>query len=162
MTPKEKARELRDKFYMAIPGDEMGECYESSKQYPIGGYAPGFYSCKCVNCKIEFTVDKRAVQCKPCAIKMTQEETKQDLEEAAEIYSEYQLKGMADKSSKFECVNDFISGAKLQAERMYSEEEVLNILHTYSNHFEILTTPKFSNDMFFDMFFEWFKQFKKK
>jgi hypothetical protein len=32
MTPKQKARELRDKFYMAIPGDEMGKCYESSKQ----------------------------------------------------------------------------------------------------------------------------------
>ncbi len=32
MTPKEKAKELFNKFYMAIPGDEMGECYESSKQ----------------------------------------------------------------------------------------------------------------------------------
>lgn len=56
----------------------------------------------------------------------------------------------------------FQLGAKWQAERMYSEEEVLNILHLYSNHFEIYTTPKFSNNMFFDMFFEWFKQFKKK
>jgi hypothetical protein len=32
MTPKEKAKELFNKFYMAIPSDEMGECYESSKQ----------------------------------------------------------------------------------------------------------------------------------
>jgi hypothetical protein len=51
--------------------------YEEPKQYPIGGYAPGFYSCKCVNCKIEFTGDKRAVQCEPCAIKTTKEEPKQ-------------------------------------------------------------------------------------
>ena len=32
MTPKEKAKELFNKFYMAIPSDEMGKCYESSKQ----------------------------------------------------------------------------------------------------------------------------------
>ena len=32
MTAKEKAKELFNKFYMAIPSDEMGECYESSKQ----------------------------------------------------------------------------------------------------------------------------------
>jgi hypothetical protein len=46
---------------------------------------------------------------------------KTELEEAAEKYAEYQLKGIVDKSSKFECVNDFIAGAKDQAERMYSE-----------------------------------------
>ena len=32
MTPKEKADELFDKFYSAIPNDEMGENYESAKQ----------------------------------------------------------------------------------------------------------------------------------
>ena len=53
---------------------------EEPKQYPIGGYAPGYYSCTCVTCKKEFTGDKRAVQCEPCAIKMTKEEPKQDLE----------------------------------------------------------------------------------
>jgi hypothetical protein len=44
--------------------------YEEPKQYPIGGYAPGYYSCTCVTCKKEFTGDKRAVQCEPCAIEM--------------------------------------------------------------------------------------------
>jgi hypothetical protein len=32
MTPKEKAKELYDKFYMAIPSDEMGLCDEAAKQ----------------------------------------------------------------------------------------------------------------------------------
>lgn len=40
-------------------------------KYPIGGYAPGNYTCNCVTCKTQFTGDKRAVQCEPCAIKTT-------------------------------------------------------------------------------------------
>ena len=31
MTPKEKAKELYNKFYMAIPSDEMGLCDEASR-----------------------------------------------------------------------------------------------------------------------------------
>jgi hypothetical protein len=49
---------------------------EEPKQYPIGGYAPGFYSCTCVTCKEEFQGHKRATQCEHCAIKMTQKESK--------------------------------------------------------------------------------------
>lgn len=61
-----------DKFIykITIPQEES--------KYPIGGYAPGFYSCKCFTCKKEFTGDKRAVQCEPCAIKMIQEEPKKE------------------------------------------------------------------------------------
>lgn len=37
--------------------------------YPsIGGFAPGEYLCKCHICGDEFTGDKRAVECKHCAI----------------------------------------------------------------------------------------------
>lgn len=82
------------------------------------------------------------------------DELKETLEEAAQRMSI----GIREEDYK----DGFIDGAKYMAERMYSEEEVLNILHLYSNHFEIYTTPKFSNNMFFDMFFEWFKQFEKK
>lgn len=39
------------------------------KQYPIGGYAPGNYSCKCCVCGAKFFGDKRAVECEPCAMK---------------------------------------------------------------------------------------------
>lgn len=37
--------------------------------YPIGGYAPGNYLCRCVDCRKVFIGDKRAVQCEPCATK---------------------------------------------------------------------------------------------
>jgi len=37
-------------------------------KYPIGGFAPGYYSSKCVNCGQEFMGDKYAKQCEPCAI----------------------------------------------------------------------------------------------
>lgn len=38
------------------------------KKYPIGGFAPGHYSCKCGTCGETFRGDKRAVQCEPCAL----------------------------------------------------------------------------------------------
>lgn len=38
------------------------------KKYPIGGYAPGNYQCKCCRCGAEFIGDKRAVECEPCAL----------------------------------------------------------------------------------------------
>lgn len=37
-------------------------------KYPIGGYAPGNYFCKCQSCSEDFTGDKRSNQCEPCAI----------------------------------------------------------------------------------------------
>jgi hypothetical protein len=52
---------------------------EEPKQYPIGGYAPGFYSCTCVTCEQSFMGDKRAVQCEPCAIETTQESKQEAL-----------------------------------------------------------------------------------
>jgi hypothetical protein len=82
---------------------------EEPKQYPIGGYAPGYYSCTCVTCKTEFMGDKRAVQCEPCAIEMVSvkivknnggyqiEKPKQEtLEEAAEkMYTYDELRQIA-------------------------------------------------------------------
>ena len=41
-----------------------------STRYPIGGFAPGNYQCKCVDCKEIFIGDKRAVQCEKCATNM--------------------------------------------------------------------------------------------
>lgn len=39
-------------------------------EYPIGGYAPGNYTCNCITCKKQFVGDKRAVQCIDCATKI--------------------------------------------------------------------------------------------
>jgi|LakMenE18May11ns_1017448.scaffolds.fasta_scaffold9958902_25 hypothetical protein len=53
---------------------------------------------------------------------------------------------------------DFIAGAKWQAERMYSEEEVENILFRYAEE----EHAWFSCKSEIDSFNEWLKQFKKK
>jgi len=113
---------------------------EEPKQYPIGGYAPGNYYCTCVTCKIMFQGDKRAVQCEPCAIKTTQEEPKQEtLEEAAE------------RLIKLNRQDAFYEGAKWQAERMYNEEEVIQLLIKFNQEIQEVEDVK-----------DWFKQFKKK
>jgi hypothetical protein len=37
--------------------------------WPLLGYAPGSYFCKCHECKEQFDGDKRAIQCLPCAVR---------------------------------------------------------------------------------------------
>ena len=71
------------------------------------------------------------------------------LEEAAEKYDENNTNDKYGKSNKA-----IIEGAKWQAERSYSEEEVLDIIE---NAFQssLLTNKKISIS-------EWFEQFKKK
>jgi hypothetical protein len=68
------------------------------------------------------------------------------------------MKTMETKTKHIEDKQVFKQGADWQAERMYSEEEVLNILHDYRNHFEIYRNIQ----VLPDMFFPWFEQFKKK
>lgn len=50
-------------------------------KYPIGGFAPGYYSNKCVSCKEEFMGDKLARQCEPCAINTVNESNTKALAE---------------------------------------------------------------------------------
>ena len=80
--------------FMDSPGHNCG-CFtrvpKEEAKYPIGGYAPGYYGCTCVTCKTEFMGDKKAVQCEPCAIKMTQEELKQEI-----MYSEKDMQEYAE------------------------------------------------------------------
>jgi hypothetical protein len=66
------------------------------------------------------------------------------LEEAAEIYSKKSSASVFQEEHK----RDFIAGAKYQAERMYSEEEVLELLK--KSHFVEQNIE------------DWFEQFKKK
>jgi hypothetical protein len=160
---------------------------EEPKKYPIGGYAPGNYRCTCVTCKTKFMGDKRAVQCEPCAIKMTQEEPKQKIiasEEDAKIFVEAiknppapneELKQAFKNFSKQETLEKaakeqwgnvhrtgvlgFIEGAKWQAERMYSEEEVLQIAQFAFNAGRRVELKAVESDFSFE---KWFEQFKKK
>ena len=68
-----------------------------------------------------------------------------ELEKAALIY--------ASKPRKFGVRMTFIDGANWQAERMYSEEEVLEIIRQYALEEHLITSSK--PDI-------WFEQFKKK
>jgi hypothetical protein len=196
-----------DKFIykITIPQEES--------KYPIGGYAPGFYSCKCINCKTEFIGDKRAVQCEPCAIKMIQEEPKKewnptqgeevwikvfsnwslgtyigyDIDKEIHLVREPKEGGGHLFSSKFvlpysDMPNEpkqetleqvaekwyspfgfypdpkqgFIAGAEWQTEKMYSEEEVLELLYKRPNFINMTTTQKQEETK------SWFEQNKKK
>ena len=155
---------------------------EEPKQYPIGGYAPGYYSCTCVTCKTEFMGDKLAVQCEPCAIEMVSvkivennggcqiEEPKQikcycghttycDCEPLQEALEEASLRiGLMEielnhtKTLLASC-EKALENRDNQAQRMYSEKEVYHIL---CEHTAFLFTGGKSTLSI------WFEQFKKK
>ena len=103
---------------------------QESKTYPIGGYAPGNYFCKCVTCKKEFTGDKRAVQCEPCAVEMVNtkitvndkggvETVKQESIESAAV--DY-ISEKSERAREYGLVYSAIKfGAKWQEERRYNE-----------------------------------------
>lgn len=78
-------------------------------------------------------------------------EIKETLEEAAENESEY----LADYEDKEAYQKAFIAGAKYQTERMYSEEEVIELL----NNFRIYS---YHHGCGSSELLEWFEQFKKK
>lgn len=65
-------------------------------KYPVGGFAPGYYMCKCVNCKEEFKGDKRATQCEPCAIEMVKVKIRETENGGIEIDQDY-LPGFIDQ-----------------------------------------------------------------
>jgi len=65
-------------------------------KYPIGGFAPGDYMCKCVTCKEQFHGDKRATQCEPCAIEMVRTKIIKSEEGGFEIERDY-LQGFIDQ-----------------------------------------------------------------
>ena len=71
----------------------------AEKKWPVGRYAPGNYSCKCVGCEQTFIGDKRATECHECVIQAQQEEIKKlrsalsAISEApAQIYAEQERK----------------------------------------------------------------------
>ena len=62
---------------------------------------------------------------------------KETLEKAAENYNDdFQIKGgsKAPHIKNVHIMNHFIAGAKWQAERMYSEEEVITLLESLVEH----------------------------
>jgi len=57
----------------------------TENKYPIGGYAPGNYLCKCAICGCTFKGDKRSVECEPCAVKGKEEFDKLSPQEQDEL-----------------------------------------------------------------------------
>ena len=81
---------------------------------------------------------------------LTQEKHKQEtLEEAAKKYKDLKLPD--------DLFDGFIAGAKWQAERMYSEEEVIELLRKYRYDLSSGKTPNIGDTTKY-----WFEQFKKK
>lgn len=76
---------------------------------------------------------------------------KETLEEAAEINSEKHHYALGQQSEFYQL--GFIEGAKWQAERMYSEEEVLEL---------ILKSKIETSNLYYEDMKEWFEQIKKK
>jgi len=76
---------------------------------------------------------------------------KETLEEAAENYANDCT--LVSEAASYEA---FIAGAKWQAERMYSEEEVYQLLYDLSGQ---VLNNKVSNPKLLE---KWFEQFKKK
>jgi len=146
---------------------------DAMPKYPIGGYAPGLYSCVCVSCKKEFMGDKRAVQCEPCAIEMVNtkitindrggiETVKQEtLEEAAERWNEKQTTLEFGKPHNApNRIKSFIEGVKWQQERSYSEGDMRKAFIAGGNS---CIEEDDDYGSLYDAYMEnWFKQFKKK
>ena len=88
-----------------------------------------------------------------------EEPQQETLEEAAEKFSKVRKKALKDKKEWMpECIyhesfNGFIVGAEYQADRMYSEEEVLETIRQYALEEHLITSSKPD---------KWFEQFKKK
>ena len=83
-------------------------------------------------------------------------EWKRDLEKLKDYETLEEAKKYAELSYYGDEVDAFIAGANYQAERMYSEEEVISIL--YSFHKENNSRVVFS----LSGITKWFEQFKKK
>ena len=90
---------------------------------------------------------------------------KETLEEAAEKYARKQCDDMYDNQGLtgafwgWETSLDFIAGAKWQAEKMYSEEDLISFAHFYfKEEFNSTMQTSKSTD---EILQEWFEQFKK-
>lgn len=72
-------------------------------KYPVGGFAPGMYMCKCSNCSDEFFGDKRAVQCEPCAINAVNESNSKALLELHRLKS-----AISDIKKSYDKINELL------------------------------------------------------
>jgi hypothetical protein len=157
---KDGVQAIDDEFlewFVKNPSCEEVEIEDISMQY----HDEGYYEYKIIIPKEEPKQHVEFINNNIDQLDKAIESFKQEtLEEVAEKYAEHQLTGIYDKFSKFECINDFIAGAKWQQEqdkKRYSEEEVRKISLDFFYHW---WNAKGSNtEQGFD---KWFEQVKKK
>jgi|LakMenE18May11ns_1017448.scaffolds.fasta_scaffold9945735_6 hypothetical protein len=118
------------RFKIIIPQEEPKQEYQS--ECICDTECRGFVNVKCKNPKQE------------------------TLEEAA--YQDCKKSGFNNTSYAAHCIQSFINGTKYQVDRMYSEEEVFDLLNTFNKHTLKLQSLKLGNS--FDVK-EWFENFKK-
>jgi len=148
---------ISDEEIDAIIDQVIKEELEEPKQYSIGGFAPGNYTGNCITCEKQFQGSKKAFQCEPCAVGMVNTKVNINDEGGVEIvkqetleeYIEKNTKGIIEPGVRALAQMYLTYGAKWQAERMYSEEEVL----------ELLNDCRGENPIDIE---KWFEQFKKK
>jgi hypothetical protein len=124
----EKTNNCELVYIIIIPQEEPKQCCDS-------GIVDDF----CIN----------TLKCKH-AIEISKQET---LEEAAENF--VKVKQFRTEEKDKTRLYSFIQGAKWQAERMYSEEEVISLLNDFAQH--LIFNKNSSLNII-----EWFEQFKKK
>lgn len=72
-------------LYFDFGHGETTEEKKSKIRYPIGAYAPGYYTSTCTSCKESFMGDKYARQCEPCAINSVNESNTQALSKLSKL-----------------------------------------------------------------------------
>ena len=114
--------------------------------------ASGFFGGKPKQEKLTYTESARKEErISNCTIMKSIRET---VEEAAERI-------WLDSTSQLTSKNSFIKGAEWQAERMYSEEDLISFARFYFRE-EFNSTMQNSNKSIDEILQEWFNQFKKK
>jgi hypothetical protein len=98
---------------------------------------------------------------------MKEQQKQETVKEAAKVYAEpYRCPATNDNEyCKHDIISAFNNGAKWQAERMYSEEEVIELLQkalTHKDDGEIGSLVTAQGEIRPANFFSWFEQFKKK
>ena len=78
-------------------------------KYPILGYAPGKYQCRCSTCKDMFIGDKQSVICEPCAINALNVSHSLAIQTISELEKEIELQGKeVDRLKQYidDCLSD--------------------------------------------------------
>ena len=162
---KDGVQAIDDEFLEWFVNNPSCEEVEIIKQHQYHSSKEFYIDADYVNCsKEQYESIKEEIP--NCSLRILykiiipKEEPKQEtLEEAAEKQCEVEGWGLYEGlSEQYAIKNAFIEGAKWQCNRIYSEKEVISILHDYRNNFESYKNLQVLPNMFFN----WFEKFKKK